>query len=43
MSVQDIVGPGSVVATDWHPELGEPVAGQDGFIVGCHAAAAREP
>ncbi|MGV4890976.1 SAM-dependent methyltransferase [Streptomyces viridosporus] len=36
------VAPGIVAAEDWHPELGEPVPGQEGVLSGAYAAVARK-
>ncbi|MGW5394078.1 SAM-dependent methyltransferase, partial [Streptomyces koyangensis] len=33
---------GIVAAEEWHPELGEPVAGQDGVHSGAYAGVGRK-
>ncbi|MEU9362238.1 SAM-dependent methyltransferase [Streptomyces sp. NPDC048301] len=39
----DLVEPGIVTAEAWHPELGEPVAGQDGVAAAGYVAVGRKP
>ncbi|MEU1215580.1 SAM-dependent methyltransferase [Streptomyces sp. NPDC005791] len=39
----DVVGPGIVAAEAWHPELGEPVPGQDDVISAGYVAVGRKP
>ncbi len=39
----DLIEPGVVVPHLWHPELGEPVAGQDDGVVPGYGAVARKP
>ena len=38
----EIVAPGIVAAEEWHPELGEPVPGQEGVHSGAYVAVARK-
>lgn len=38
----EVVDPGVVVAEEWHPELGEPVPGQEGVHSGAYVAVARK-
>ncbi|NJA55566.1 SAM-dependent methyltransferase [Streptomyces sp. NEAU-H3] len=38
----ETVGPGVVLAEEWHPELGERVPGQDGRVSSTYAAVARK-
>ncbi|MDH6227200.1 MULTISPECIES: SAM-dependent methyltransferase [Streptomyces] len=38
----DVLEPGIVLAEDWHPELGEPVPGQEGIVSGSYVAVARK-
>lgn len=37
----EIVDAGIAAAEEWHPELGEPVPGQDGVHSGAYVAVAR--
>ncbi|MER5719922.1 SAM-dependent methyltransferase [Streptomyces sp. NPDC002132] len=39
----DLVEPGVAVVPDWHPELGEPVPGQDDGVIPGYGAVARKP
>ncbi|MGW1156648.1 SAM-dependent methyltransferase [Streptomyces sp. NPDC002513] len=39
----DLVEPGVAVVHQWHPELGEPVPGQDDGVIPGYAAVARKP
>lgn len=39
----DFVEPGVAVPHEWHPELGEPVPGQDDGVIPGYAAVARKP
>jgi hypothetical protein len=39
----DLVDPGVAVVPDWHPELGEPVPGQEDGIIPGYGAVARKP
>ncbi|MET9149651.1 SAM-dependent methyltransferase [Streptomyces griseoflavus] len=38
----EVVDPGMVAAEAWHPELGEPVPGQEGVLSGAYVAVARK-
>ncbi|MEU1512647.1 SAM-dependent methyltransferase [Streptomyces sp. NPDC005811] len=39
----DLVDPGVAVVPDWHPELGEPVPGQEDGVIPGYGAVARKP
>ncbi|NUV63523.1 SAM-dependent methyltransferase [Streptomyces sp. CAI-85] len=39
----DLVEPGVAVVPDWHPELGEPVPGQEDGVIPGYGAVARKP
>ncbi|MFB8773993.1 SAM-dependent methyltransferase [Streptomyces broussonetiae] len=39
----ELVDPGVVVVPDWHPELGEPVPGQDDGVIPGYGAVGRKP
>ncbi|MEV8034638.1 SAM-dependent methyltransferase [Streptomyces sp. NPDC086182] len=39
----DLVEPGAAVVHEWHPELGEPVPGQDDGIIPGYGAVGRKP
>ncbi|MET9130206.1 SAM-dependent methyltransferase [Streptomyces antibioticus] len=39
----DLVEPGVAVVLDWHPELGEPVPGQEDGVIPGYGAVARKP
>ncbi|MEU3617888.1 SAM-dependent methyltransferase [Streptomyces sp. NPDC006872] len=39
----DLVEPGVAVVPEWHPELGEPVPGQDDGVIPGYGAVARKP
>ncbi|MEW2073017.1 hypothetical protein AB0941_05200 [Streptomyces sp. NPDC013433] len=37
----EVIASGVVAAEEWHPELGEPVPGQEGVHSGAYVAVAR--
>lgn len=39
----DLVEPGVAVVHEWHPELGEPVPGQDDGVIPGYGAVGRKP